>query len=49
MSSEWLRVMLEEVARKRAEATRILEEEQRRRLEAAPRAATHRPPRAPSA
>jgi hypothetical protein len=41
--------MLEEVARKRAEATRILEEEQRRRLEAGPRPATHRPPRAPSA
>jgi hypothetical protein len=48
MASEWLRVMLEEVARKQAEAARVLEEEQRRRLEVGPHAA-HRPPRTPSA
>jgi hypothetical protein len=49
MPSEWLRVMLEEIARKRAEAALTLEEERRRQLEARPRAAARRPPATPRA
>lgn len=33
MSSEWLKVMLEEIARKKAEAEQALLEEERRRAE----------------
>jgi hypothetical protein len=32
-SSEWLKIMLEEIARKKAEAEQIRDEEQRRRDE----------------
>jgi hypothetical protein len=49
MPSEWLRVMLEEVARKRAEAALMLEEEHRRRLEARPRPGIRRPRATPPA
>jgi hypothetical protein len=44
MPTEWLRVMLEEVARKRAEAERAREEDLRRRATAQPL-----PPRTPPA
>jgi hypothetical protein len=33
MSSEWLKVMLEEIARKKAEAEQALAEEERRRAD----------------
>ena len=40
MSSEWLQVMLEEIARKKAEAELAAAEQERRRLESTPAPAT---------
>ena len=38
MSSEWMKVMLDEIARKKAEAEQAQAEQERRREEAAPAA-----------